>query len=237
MVCKNCGKTIPDGVSNCPECGAAQNAAPAQNAAQNLGNAVNSGISSIDKNLPTVNIAGRTVKLSVMSLAPALMILFLIIGMIGVFSFNTIKIKSKISAYGYSATDTERSSLSDVDSDSIDAMDAGLTKVIKVVNVIAIIASIGALGLCGYMTYKNDTVKATLAVGLSGAILALAYFLDIINAFYLKGKTKDMFKDTGAKISGGATFGAFFWFIIMAAIAFGAYTISNKVKASQSAKV
>ena len=174
MLCKNCGKNIPDGSANCPECGAPQNAAPAQNAAQNaarnFGNAVNGGVSKIDSNLPTINIAGRTVKLSVASLAPALMILFLIIGMIGVFSFNTIKIKSKYSGYGVSVSDTEKSSLSDVDSDSIDVLDAGLTKVIKVLNVICIIASIGALGLCGYMTYKNETVKAVLAVGLSGAI-------------------------------------------------------------------
>ncbi len=237
MVCKNCGQNIPDGSNTCPSCGAAQNAAPAQNAAQNFGNAVNSGISSIDKNLPTVNIAGRTVKLSVMSLAPALMILFLIIGMIGVFSFNTAKVKMKITAGSYgSASHTERYSLSDLDSDSLDEMDAGFTKFIKVVNVIAIIASIGALGLCGYMTYKNDTVKAVLAVGLSGAILALAYLLDIINGFYIKGKFKDMSEGL-YKVSGGASFGGIFWFIIMGAIAFGAYTISNKVKASQSAKV
>lgn len=237
MVCKNCGQNIPDGANNCPSCGAAQNAAPAQNAAQNFGNSVNSSINNIDSKLPTVTIGSRQVKISVNLIATGVMILFLIIGMIGVFSFNTIKIKTKISGYGMSTSSTDRSSLSDVDSDSIDAMDAGLTKAIKVINVLAIIASVGALGLCGYMVYKNDSVKATLAVGLSGAILAVAYLLDIINAFYLKGKTKDLLKATGAKISGGPTFGAIFWLIVMCAIAFGAYTISNKIKAEQTAKV
>lgn len=240
MVCKNCGQNIPDGSNTCPSCGAAQNAAPAQNAAQNFGNAVNSGISSIDKNLPTVNIAGRTVKLSVMSLAPALMILFLIIGMIGLQGFKSVKVKAKASAsgYGVSLSETEKYKLSEWDSDELDGM--GFTKFVKVLDIICVIGALGALGLCGYMTYKNDTVKATLAVGLSGAIIAFGYFMGIINAFYMKGKLKDTFSLGGlvkVKVSGGPTFGYILWFIIFAGIAFGAYTISNKVKASQSAKV
>lgn len=168
--------------------------------------------------LPSFRIGRRTIQLSVGLLLVPVMIIFLIIGMVGINTFDTVKLKEK----EWGETVSIKFSLSDID---FDADDFFLTMVVKILAIICIFGTIAVLLLGIYKFIRADVESAVKMVGVAGIIMAIGYMFTIINGFYMKGVFND---EGGSKIKGGASITAWIWFLLMAAVAFGAFIVSSQ---------
>lgn len=206
---------MPDGLDNCPKCGAAVNEQPAAYDPFATNNAApNSGFSgSAPGN--SVNIGGRFYRLSYHMILPAIMVLFIIAGMIGAFSFKTAKLKFKVTWGGYSETsDTVKYKLSDC----TDA-DLGFSKFTKTVCILCDIAAAAGLVYVGYtlMTTK-DGVNGLRAMVIPTTAMLISFIFVVCNGFYIKGKMNSLlgFSDS-VKAKGGPTLITWFLLIVFAA--------------------
>ena len=214
MVCKNCNSLMPDGLDNCPKCGAAVNQQPSayDPFAQNSSAPQNYGPPAGDS---SINIGGRFYRLSYQMILPAVMVLFIIIGMFGAFSFKTAKLKFKVSWGGYTETsDTVKYKFSDC----TDA-DLGFSKFANGVCILCDIAAAAGLIYVGYtlLTTKNG-VKGLRAMVIPTTAMLISFMFVIFNAFYIKGKMNSLlgFSDS-VKAKGGPTLITWFFFIVFVA--------------------
>ncbi|MBR4626769.1 MAG: zinc ribbon domain-containing protein [Ruminococcus sp.] len=183
---------------------------------------------------PTIVVGGRTVRITLASIAPAIMILILIIGMVGLNSFDTAKLKYKVKAYHETVTRTEEFSLSDIDSDMFD--DLPFSVILKYFNIVVIIAASAFILRCLYMTYRNEIDRALFALRISASIMSWGYLLVFFNGYYIKSKYKDEISSS-VKVSGGPTVTVYILLLLMSGIAYGCYYIQHKVpKSGRSVK-
>ena len=233
MVCKNCNSLMPDGLDNCPKCGAAVNQQPegydpfAQNTpAQQYYNApAGSG---------SINIGGRVYRLSYQMILPAVMVLFIIIGMFGAFSFKTAKLKFKTTWGGSSVTsDAVKYKFSDC----TDA-DLGFSKFANGVCILCDVAAAAGLIYVGYtlMTTKNG-VNGLRAMVIPTTAMLISFMFVIFNAFYIKGKMNSMlgFSDS-VQAKGGPTFITWFFFAVFVASTAACRKFAEQVSARNLAE-
>ncbi len=232
MFCRNCGNQIPDGSANCPNCGNPTNAAPQNTAPNTYGAPQNRAPmnGAAGGGMPVINIAGKQYQLSVKMILPAIMILFLIIGMIGIFSFDTVKVTVKGGGY----KETEKFSLSDCTDG-----DLGFSKFVNVVAILSVIGTVGSIGLCGYSLYQRNTVNAVKAVGLGGTCMTVGYLFVLFNGWYVRAKMKSsglfaLASFAGIKVGGGPSFTSWFWLIVMIAISVCGKKLADQLTGEQA---
>lgn len=234
MFCKNCGKEIPDTAAHCPNCGASNEAAkapqPAKNAAPSPAASVASATASVDNIAnKAFSMGGSKFNFPLVKIIPIIMVFYVIMGLIGTYHTNFMKIK-----YGKDA-DWSRTCFSQVVDDSNDDKvkdnyaDNGFTSFIKFIEVVITISAVAGLaGFC-LMFISKKYHLSILSLGVSGIFLLLGRLFLFIEALYLKGKIKDEYKGD-LKVKGGPTWSLIFWILFLVIFIAGSYVAASSVK-------
>lgn len=199
---------------------------PQNYGAPNGGADFRSTMNNYNSGLPSIRIGSRTIQLSIGLLLVPVMIILLIIGMVGINSFETVKLKVKRADY------TMKYSLSDIE---FDVDDLPLTIFVKIIAIVCIIATVAVLLLAVFKTVKAEIEKAVKLVGTGGIIMAFGYLATVINGYYMRGEFNSEF----VKCKGGASITAWIWLLIMVSVAAGARLIAaseeqkNALKAAE----
>ncbi len=238
MFCKNCGKEIPDTAAHCPNCGAANEAAkaaeqsvkPAQNAAPNPSATVAAATASIDNVADKAfSIGGDKFKFPMIKIIPLLMVFYVLMGVIGTYHTNFMKIK-----YGKDG-DWSRTCFSQVVDDSNDDKvkdnyaDNGFTSFVKFIEVVVTIGGIAGIAGFALMYISKKYHLSVLSLGASAIFLLLGRLFLFIEALYLKGNIKDEYKGD-LKIKGGPTWSLIFWILFLVIFIAGSYITASSIK-------
>jgi len=216
MVCRNCNSLMRDGLANCPKCGAAvEEQSSGYDPFASNAPAPSGDFSGPPADGGYINIGGRYYRLGIHMVLPAVMAIFIIIGMFGAFSFKTASIKVKVSYGGYSATsDSVKYKLSDC----ADA-DLRFSKIANAVCILCDVAAAAGLVFAGYTLMKtHNGIDGLRAMVIPTTSMLISFIFVIINGFYVRREANLLFGYGDAiKAKGGPSFVA--WFLLAVFIA------------------
>ena len=242
MFCKNCGKQIPDGAAHCPECGAAQAAAP-QQAAPVQQNAAPQQAAPVQQAAPkapininadfnkSVNVGGKKIEFTLFNIIPVAMMILILIAMVGIHSFTFMTIRQK----GESKKNADKFTYDMVidNADDSKVFDNGFTSFMKFLEVFTEIVAVA--GIAGCLIFMNkDNIMAMRSLSVSAFGMFLGFFFMFIYALYLKGEYNDLSKSITFK--GGPTFTIILWTLISLAVAVGGFLLPMVLGGNKTSK-